>query len=343
MGKGILAPLIAGLAAWASPASAYTTLYAFGDSLSDVGNVYTASGGTIPISPYYDGRFSNGPNWVDDLSAQLGLVAAKASARGGNDYAVGGAQTGPTLVNPGVPLVDLDQQVKLFTSLHSFPFAKPSAGALYTLDIGANDIRAALAADASNSAALSTFLGQAIGNTLTAVGDLYADGARSLLYFEVPNLSVVPAFEAYGALAGTLADEFNQGVLSGLGTLEAQGLTVFDAPIYNDIGAIAANPEAYGFSNASSPCFSGSFDRAGSVCADPASYVFWDTEHPTAAAHALTAEVAYDILEGNPNPIGDPAGAPEPSTWAMMLAGLAGLAFLRLRLARKRALATATA
>ncbi|MBV8868652.1 MAG: hypothetical protein JOY65_04445, partial [Acetobacteraceae bacterium] len=36
-------------------------LYAFGDSLSDAGNVFTLSLGKIPVSPpYSDGRFTNG-------------------------------------------------------------------------------------------------------------------------------------------------------------------------------------------------------------------------------------------------------------------------------------------
>ncbi|HEV8059487.1 MAG TPA: hypothetical protein VGP68_06425, partial [Gemmataceae bacterium] len=42
-------------------ASTIDAIYAFGDSLSDVGNVYAASGGVIPGAPYVNGQFSNGP------------------------------------------------------------------------------------------------------------------------------------------------------------------------------------------------------------------------------------------------------------------------------------------
>ena len=45
--------------AYAAPA--YTKVFAFGDSLSDAGNLYIADGGTAPVSPYYAGHFSNGP------------------------------------------------------------------------------------------------------------------------------------------------------------------------------------------------------------------------------------------------------------------------------------------
>jgi phospholipase/lecithinase/hemolysin len=56
-------------------ASAYTALFAFGDSLSDAGNAFIASGGLIPQPPYVGGHFSNGPTWVEDLSVGLGLGA----------------------------------------------------------------------------------------------------------------------------------------------------------------------------------------------------------------------------------------------------------------------------
>jgi len=78
------------------PASAYTALFAFGDSLSDAGNAYILTGGVTPASPpYVGGHFSNGPTWVEDLSQELGLGTLKPSLSpaGGTDFAVGGATT----------------------------------------------------------------------------------------------------------------------------------------------------------------------------------------------------------------------------------------------------------
>lgn len=329
-----LAVLTASLSFGGAHAATYTALYSFGDSLSDVGNVYAASklaaeAGQIPspypISPpYYQGRFSNGPNWVDDLSAKLGLGPVTASADGGGDFAVGGAQTGPTSVNPGVPLVDLNYQVQEFKVLDP----SPATGALYTLDIGANDIGAALSAYAKNPPLdLESFVAQAATNAIGAIDALYADGARDLLYYEVPDLSVVPDFKAAGPLGGELAEQFNTAVLAGIKPLEATGLTVFDVPIFSTIDQIVADPAAFGLTNVSSPCFSGDFSTQGSVCADPDKSLFWDGEHPTAAAHALTADIAFDVLTGRSINPGDPVATPEASTWAMMLIGFAGLSF----------------
>ena len=323
LGAAIVA---ASFACGPAQATTYSAIYSFGDSLSDVGNIFAATGGAIPAPTfssgapaYYDGRFSNGPNWVDDLSAKLGLGPVTPSAEGGDDFAVGGAQTGPTSVNPGVPLVDLNYQVKEFGLLDP----SPSADALYTLDIGANDIGNALSAYKNNTSFdLSGFLSSAVANTVGAVNTLYNDGARDLLYYEVPDLSLVPAFEAGGALGGELAMQFNDDVLTEI-KLSDPGLTVFDVPIFSALQTIVNYPDRFGLANVTSPCISGNFESPGTGCADPNQYLFWDDEHPTATGQALTADLAYDVLNGAPDPI----SAPEASTWAMLLIGFAGLAF----------------
>ena len=102
----------ASLAIASAPAYAYTTLFAFGDSLSDAGNTFIADKGTSPLYPYFDGHASNGPTWVEDLSVKLGLGTLKPSLAGGDDFAFGGAETGPTDINPAKPhATDLPNQV----------------------------------------------------------------------------------------------------------------------------------------------------------------------------------------------------------------------------------------
>ena len=58
------------------PVSAHAALLEmkiFGDSLSDTGNMFFLSKQLIPPGPlYFDGRFSNGPNWVDQVTMQTG-------------------------------------------------------------------------------------------------------------------------------------------------------------------------------------------------------------------------------------------------------------------------------
>ena len=55
-------------------AGAINAIDAFGDSLSDVGNIFTLTGGVEPAAPYVNGQFSNGNVAVQDLALDLGLA-----------------------------------------------------------------------------------------------------------------------------------------------------------------------------------------------------------------------------------------------------------------------------
>ena len=96
--RRVIGALVVGTAAFASQTASalpFTNMVVFGDSLSDTGNILISTGGAIPTAPYFNGRFSNGPVWIDTLTAGLGLPAgAVASFAGGNNYAFGGARTG---------------------------------------------------------------------------------------------------------------------------------------------------------------------------------------------------------------------------------------------------------
>jgi phospholipase/lecithinase/hemolysin len=284
----------------------YTVLFAFGDSLSDAGNDYLIDGSTDPVSPYYQGHFSNGPTWVEDLSNMLGLGTLKPSLAGGNDFAYGGAETGPTAVegvNPG----DLLFQVAQYSLVHP----KPVGGALYSLDIGGNDIFKAL--DKLHAGQISpgvagTAIAQAEANTVDAVEALFALGARSLLFYEVPDLGLAPHLSAEGPawqnLASAVAKSFNQTVLSDLVPLEHLGLKVYDVPTYADLDLVANNPSyfasQYGisFTNVTTPGWTGNFTSSSSGNLSPGyqDYLFFDSVHPTGLAHQLTADIAYHTL-----------------------------------------------
>ena len=97
-------------------AAPYTGLVVFGDSLSDVGNDTIVTGGTFPGPAYYQGRFSNGVNYVDDLAAKLGLPAPTPSVAGGTDYAYGGARTAGSDPAQRAVIHDVDQQLSSYLS-----------------------------------------------------------------------------------------------------------------------------------------------------------------------------------------------------------------------------------
>ena len=126
---------------------------------------------------------------------------------------------------------------------------KPVGGALYTLDIGGNDIDKALDEYHAGQIAPSEFgtvIAQAEANAVQPVDELFALGARNLLFYEVPDLGLAPHFRAEGPawqnFAGALAKSFDQTVLSDLVPLEHLGLKVYDLPTYADLDLVASNP-----------------------------------------------------------------------------------------------------
>jgi hypothetical protein len=73
--KGMTLILLA-LQADVVQAGQFTQIVAFGDSLTDVGDVYLSTNGTFPAAPpYAAGRFTDGLVWVEQLASRLGLPA----------------------------------------------------------------------------------------------------------------------------------------------------------------------------------------------------------------------------------------------------------------------------
>ena len=317
----------------AAQAANFSAEYVFGDSLSDVGNLYLATSGSEPASPYVNGEFSNGPVWVQDLAARLGLPALTPSLAGGTDYAFGGATTGSSYTNnPLVP--NLEQQVGLFLAHASAP-----ANALYTFSIGANDLFAILDGSSTGGLTPTQAAAAAAQVVATEAGDLEVAGAKDLVLFDVPDLGVTPQITPLGptasAEASALSAYFDEQVLLDLAPVEAAGLTVFDLNTYALIDEAVQDPDAFGFSNVTTPCWTGGFTgdaSGGSICStDPAvqdTYLFWDDVHPTAAGQLIVADAALRAM-GLP--------VPEPSTWAMMAIGFVSFGFAGYRRAKASA------
>lgn len=297
----------------ASAASPYTNIYAFGDSLSDSGNIYAISGGVLPTAPYFTGRFSNGPTWVENLAQAMSLNIGPAVFPFGaqNNYAFGGAKAGG-----GTP-IDLGAQVLSY-------LAKPGSAdpnALYVIWAGGNDLRGATDF-ASASAAISV----ALTGISNAMGALYLDGARHFLVGNMPNLGLTPEAQAGGpgtvglaTTASVLYNTYFNGAMASLDALPGNDVRILDA--FGLMNAIVSNPDPWGsfaLLNVTTSCLQGSV-----VCANPHEYLFWDSIHPADRGHELIAEYALTVV-----------GVPEPETYAMFLAGLGLLGAV----ARRRAM-----
>lgn len=296
-------------------AAPITSIFVFGDSLSDDGNAFTLTGG-FPAAPYA-GRISNGPVAVEQLANRLG-VALSPSTSGGSDYAVGGAATGPVAI-PGTPIVtdnfaatEYGQPILADTGLLKQVSSFTSSGSLFDADEslfvvwgGPNDFFI----DPSPSTAAG-----AVTNLANAIALLYGAGARRFLVPNMPDLSLTPSGRSLAPADQAGLRALTMGFNAGLdGALDALALkpnidiTRFDT--FALLTAIVASPAAFGFTNADAPCYTGGLASAGVVCADAEHYVFWDSVHPTAAAHLVVGDAFARAV-------------PEPATLTLLCIGV---------------------
>jgi phospholipase/lecithinase/hemolysin len=304
----------------------FTAIYAFGDSLSDAGNLWnlTQATGTVePVSPPYymehysiagiatsDGVvFSNGPTWVQDLSLSLGLGTLEPSLLGGTDYAFGGAETGPTPQNAGetdLNAIDLPAQIDTFNAEPG----KPSPDALYTMWIGSNDILDILGQPTLDAAQQATDVTDAVNNEMNGISELVKAGAENMLVVTVPDLGKTPSMAAAGqaTLASDLSASYNTQLEADLSAFEKTdpSLNLYVLNSYSIIDNAVADPSAYGLTNVTTPVWSGNFtsDSSGTLAATGQAaqdqYLFWDQVHPTETGHSVIGAAALNVLEQPP-------------------------------------------
>lgn len=285
--------LVAGLAAVSTSASAFDKIWVFGDSLSDTGNVFAATGGANPAAPYWQGRYSNGPVYVEALGAYLNRPV-KASLLGGTNFAYGGAQlnTGSALSSVGTPNIG--------TQIGQFQLGGNTFGAndLVVVWGGGNDFLNG----ATNPA-------QVAGYARTHLDTLYGLGARKFLVPNLPLLGYTPGYvgTAGEGLANLASVVFNQELKNQLDSFRAaktgEAVYELDVALLGEI--VRTNPANYGLTNVTQAYLS-----AGG---NPDQFMFWDNVHPTKQVHSVLGQGAI-------------AAVPEPATMLALAGGLAMVA-----------------
>jgi len=274
--------------AGAASAQSYGRLVVFGDSLSDNGNLYLATGGSTPASPPYGaGRFSNGPVFTE----RLGFNAANfmGPVTGSINYAFGGARTDSQAQPLGMRLQLAQYQQRGGTF---------GANDLVSVLGGANNIFQGLPAAGASTNPTGAITPVALGAASDMnfiVNSIAQAGAGTVLVTNLPKLSLTPQFRATPAapLADFAVTTFNGALLTGLNATAAArpGTNIILMDLFKVGDVISGNPSAFGVSNVTQACFNGV-----TVCSNPDSYFYFDGVHPTAKGHEVIARLANDYL-----------------------------------------------
>lgn len=262
-------------------ASSLSNIVIFGDSLSDTGNFYEFSEHQFPTSPpYFEGRFSNGPVWVEHLMQSWFPENPALSPI--ENYAFGGAAV--AVENDKSPMT-LEQEISHYLKDHQ---GMADESRLYVVWIGGNNYLGKLEDPEKTLAAVN----KGIVNSLKLLAE---KGARHIMVINLPDLGKSPIAVEMGAeeALSYLSTRHNAALAT---SFEQLKLALPDVQwIYYDVNTafteIRNDPARYGFENINEACLSAANNP------DCSHYFFFDSVHPTTWTHKLMAENARLILD----------------------------------------------
>ena len=264
-------------------------LYTFGDSLSDNGNFYIASGGTYPpLDTYSWGRASNGSTWSARIGYHMGHAPNAEYLREpyggfqgdltGWNFAHYGATIDPSLMSTNGQ--KLPNQVDFFQSLANDGTFWIDPNDAFTIWAGTNDYLARGANDPSKQVSI----------LMEQVLKIDSVRGKNIMVFDLPLWGNTPIGASWWnpQALNDLITSHNSQLAAAIDSLKAQsGVDVYYVPISELFTDVRNNPAEYGFTvvmpgNGSTGHCLGD----GLVLNDcPSTYAFYDAVHPTSAMH----------------------------------------------------------
>lgn len=308
----------------------------FGDSLSDNGNLYyllATAHRIIPFvplipktPPYFEGRFSNGPVWIERIAKQLNVPLV--------DYAYGGAWAEPVQNSWRVLPFDIGTQVSIYSMSSLADFKKKDH--LYVIWAGSNDyLQSGTKADDLTSTVVASIKRQ--------IDWLSYLGAKQFLILGVPDFSRVPGVVAKGEdFAAVLKEKALMHNKKLAVMIEEERKNHPDSlfisiEVNHYFDDVIEHPAKFSLTNATGSCYQGDYmrnrhrlvndyevkaieqqikvnvltnpsletayltaklaDSGVEACEHPENYLFWDQLHPTAAMHQVIADLMMAELE----------------------------------------------
>ena len=281
------------------------SIISFGDSLTDAGNAalwdenyYDPDEGLLffPSPPYYPGRATNGPTWIEIVASAYGYDASP-SLDGGINFAFNGAESGTGLSDQDTP--NFLTQIRMYQKAVADEVIEPAMPwQLFVIWVGVNDFQRILNTD--QRLVTPEDIENSVGNIATGIVALHENfHARMFLVPNMPPVHLTPYGqslppEVQESLA-LLNAGFNAALEQALVRVENayRKVTILRLDASGLTADLVADPEAYGLTNVTEPAFDAS---TGTVVDNPDEYLSWDGFHPTVAGHALFAQAAMDII-----------------------------------------------
>ncbi|SMF54457.1 SGNH/GDSL hydrolase family protein [Pseudobacteriovorax antillogorgiicola] len=259
----------------------FESMIVFGDSLSDTANLKANTWGIVlPAHLYWEGRFSNGPIWLDYASRglQLRLVS----------YAVGGAETQETKGYSGFFVSSLHEQIDDYLNDTTQSERKKHLGVIW---IGANNYFAKINDDPR----------QVIEDISKQAQLLLQRGLQTLVIGTMPELAGLPVppnqskrrpdrefkkiTRSHNTLCRKLVSQLQK-------TWPRKNIVLWDA--YDIYHQATRNPIKFGFRDLDTACYPGDLygefkqdDK--SFCVDLMGTRHWDYTHPNTMMHCYYA------------------------------------------------------
>ncbi|KAF9106977.1 hypothetical protein BGX29_007800 [Mortierella sp. GBA35] len=286
----------------------FDNLLVFGDSYSDIGNVYKLSNHAWPIAAYNQGRFTNGLVWSEHVARQKKLKL--------KNYAYGGATTNSTFVQgysgaaSDIPVPGFIQQIDQLYAPHPIP-QKNLASTIFVVDFQGNDY---FFDTSANPTAV-------VENLYNGIEKLVELGAQNILVVENFDYGTIPYFvgnaagqalfsaaakgqqEAYKELERRLAEKYGRTsdhkhpFRSACHDKDKKGKKVtFGYYKLGELLTYLTQPKVLkrlGITDTVHGCVSNDYKT---VCPDAGKYLFFDAFHPTAKVHKALGDAITELI-----------------------------------------------
>ena len=266
----------------------FDTIVSFGDSNTDTGNVYNLTGNRWPsVPPYYKGRFSNGPLWIEKLGVPELMNYAYGDATIVDDNLLGDFTRANRTRVPAVR-----QQIVKYLSENDITNANLSR-TLHVIWAGNTEYL--------SNVNVSTEL--MVTNSCDAMEDLLLVGIDHLLIINLPPLNAFPRLVRDATLESRIVAHNNY-LLTNISRLQASrtdvSMKLFD--VYSLIKTLLSK-QSTSTLNKVDPCWTINNRTVTAQCANPDDHVFIDSSHFSSVVHQLIADRIRQFLLSSPSPL----------------------------------------